>query len=105
MAEPTPDARPGGQASLDPEITAALTELASRLEQRGLRAEVYVHDGMTVTMTHRDGDTTSTIDDALRDGPGIVGEIAADIAVERGLPADWLKQIGRLAAQPPQDTA
>ena len=59
MAEPTPDARPGGQASLDPEITAALTELASRLEQRGLRAKVYVHDGMMSTMTHRDGDTTS----------------------------------------------
>ena len=45
MAEPTPDARPGGQSSLDPEITAALTELASRLEQQGIHARVYVHDG------------------------------------------------------------
>lgn len=54
-------------------------------------------------MVWREGDTTSTIDDALRDGPGIVGEIAAEIARERGLPEDWLTQIGRLVEPPPED--
>ena len=48
---------------------------------------------MAIT-TWRQGDTSSTIDDALRDGPGIVGAIAAEIAAERGLPQDWLTQIG-----------
>ena len=59
---------------------------------------------MMVIMAWREGDTTSTIDDALEDGPAIVGEIAAEIADERGLPEDWLKQIGRFAAQPTQDS-
>lgn len=56
-----------------------------------------------VIMAWCEGDTESTIDDALRDGPGIVGEIAAEIAAERGLPADWLAQLGRLAEPPPED--
>ena len=55
---------------------------------------------MAIT-TWRQGDTSSTIDDALRDGPGIVGEIAD----ERGLLADWFKQIGRLAAPLAEDDA
>ena len=59
---------------------------------------------MTVTMTYRDGDATSTIDDALREGPRIVGEIAAEIAAERGLPRDWLTQIGKVLASSPRDT-
>ena len=55
---------------------------------------------VTVVMTWRQGDTTSTIDTALRDGPGIVGEIAAEIADERGIPRDWLTQIGRILVGP-----
>ena len=35
-AEPTPGARFGGQAALDPEIVEALTELATRLQQQGV---------------------------------------------------------------------
>lgn len=58
---------------------------------------------MMEVMVWREGDTTSTIDDALRDGPGVVGEIAAEIAAERGLPADWLSQLGRLVEQPAPD--
>lgn len=58
---------------------------------------------MMEIMVWQEGDTESTIDDALRDGPGVVGEIAAEIAAERGLPADWLKQLGRLVEQPPRD--
>ena len=59
---PAPDARPGRQSSLDPEITEALTELASRLEKQNTHARVYVHDGMMIAMMHRDGDMTATID-------------------------------------------
>ena len=58
---------------------------------------------MMEIMVWREGDTESTIDDALRDGPRVLGEIAAEIAAERGLPADWLKQLGRLVEQPPPD--
>lgn len=41
-----------------------------------------------VIMAWQAGDTTSTIDDVLRDGPRIVAEIAAEIAERRGVPAD-----------------
>ena len=60
---------------------------------------------MAIT-TWRQGDTSSTIDDALWDGPEIVGETAAEIARERGLPEDWLKQLGRLVepSRPEDDT-
>ena len=50
---------------------------------------------MAIT-TWRQGDTSSTIDDALRDGPGIVAE--------RGLPPDWLAQLGDALAPPARDT-
>ena len=59
---------------------------------------------VTVIMAWRQGDTTSTIDDGMRDGPRIVGEIAAEIAAERGLPRDWLTQIGKVLASSPRDT-
>ena len=63
----------------------------------------YALGPMMATMTWREGDTSSTIDDALRDGPGIVGELAVEIADERGLPRDWLAQLGRLAEPPDED--
>lgn len=65
--------------------------------------ERYALGPMMEIMVWREGDTESTIDDALRDGPHIVGEIAAEIAAERGLPADWLAQLGRLAEPPSED--
>ena len=48
---------------------------------------------VTVIMAWRQGDTTSTIDDALRDGPKVVGELAVEIAHERGLPDHWLSRL------------
>ena len=72
----------------------ALAELNARLEQQGIHARVYVHDGMTAVMIHRDRDTTATIDEAFEDGPEVVGELAAQIAKERSLPADWLSRFG-----------
>ena len=65
----------------------------------------YALGPMMAIMAWREGDTTSTIDDAMRDGPAIVGEIAAEIADERGIPRDWLKQLWRLAEPPPEDTS
>ena len=58
---------------------------------------------MMAIMAWREGDTTSAVDSALWDGPEIVGEIAAEIAAERGLPRDWLTQIGRLVEPPVED--
>ncbi len=63
-----------------------------------MHARVYVHDGMTAAMVHRDGNTQATIDQALDEGPEIVAALAAEIAGERGLPDHWL---GRLGAEPP----
>ena len=93
MADPGPEARSGGQSSLDPEITAALAELASRLEQQGVTSKVYAHDGMMSAMAHRDGDTAATVGEALAEA-SVVEAIAAEIATERGLPAEWLSQLG-----------
>ena len=61
----------------------------------------YALGPMMVVMAWREGDTASTIDDALRDGPANVGEIAAEVADARGLPRDWLKQLGHVLAEPP----
>lgn len=72
----------------------ALAELDRRLEQSGIHARVYVRDGMTAIMVHPDGDTTATIDQALEDETGVVGEMAAEIGSERGLPEDWLRRVG-----------
>ena len=58
---------------------------------------------MMAIMAWREGDIESMIDDALRDGPAIVGEIAAEVAEERGLPRDWLKQLGHILVEPPAD--
>ncbi|MYG87318.1 MAG: hypothetical protein F4190_02150 [Acidimicrobiales bacterium] len=71
----------------------ALAELDLRLAARGLRARICVHGGMTAIMVHRDGGTEATIDQALAEGPGVVGPIAAEIARQRGLPADWLSRL------------
>ncbi|WP_420446783.1 hypothetical protein [Candidatus Poriferisodalis sp.] len=80
----------------------ALAELNGRLAGRGIHARVYVHDGMTAVMIHRDGDTAATVDEALEDGPDVVGELAAQIAAERDLPEDWLSRLG---AEPPRANA
>ena len=44
--------------------------------------------GGMVVMTWRQRHTTSTIEDAIREEPGIVGETADAISAERGLPRD-----------------
>ena len=81
----------------------ALAELATRLEQQGIHARVYVHDGMMSAMTHRDGDTTATIDGALVDGTEIIEGLATEIADDRGLPDDWLAHLGDEAPHLPRN--
>ena len=75
-------------------IDEALPELNARLEQQGIRARIWMHDGMTAVMIHRDGDTAATVDGALDEGPERVGELANEIARERDLPVDWLSLAG-----------
>ena len=72
MQEHDAGASGAGKPSLDPAVSEALTELGTRLEQQGIHARVWVHDGMTVAMTHRDGDTTATVDEALVDGTNLI---------------------------------
>ena len=81
------------QPSFHPAVFEALTELATRLGQQGVSAKVYVHDGMMTAMTHRDGDTEATVDDALGEVKELVEERTAQIATERGLPEDWLSRL------------
>ena len=112
MADSTASGPAANRTTIAPEITAALTELASRLERQGVTEtpaenapspDDTAHAPFTAITAWRESDTTSTIDDALQDGPEIVGEIAAEIAAERGLPRDWLKQISRLAEPSAED--
>ena len=72
----------------------ALADLSARLAKRGIHLRLYVHDNMTAALAHRENDTTSTIDDAMADGQGIVDELASAIAKERDLPQDWLTTLG-----------
>ncbi|WP_420621192.1 hypothetical protein [Candidatus Poriferisodalis sp.] len=76
------------------QIDDALAELNDRLAERGIHAPIYVHDGMTAVMVHRDGDMPAMFDRALEDGPEVVGELTAQIGRERGLPEDWLSRVG-----------
>ena len=46
-------------------------------EHQGASPEDYALGPMMVVMAWREGDIESTIDDAPRDGPRIVGELAA----------------------------
>jgi len=64
----------------------------------------YALGPMMIVMAWREGDTESTINDAIRDGPAIVGEIAAEIADERGIPRGWLTQIGHILVEPREES-
>ena len=91
-ADPDPDSDdlPRLHPEIDPAIADALSDLDSRLEQRGWHARIWVNGDMTAVLVHRDGDTEATVDSAIADGRKLLDELAAEIAAERGLSADWL---------------
>ncbi|WP_428118689.1 hypothetical protein [Candidatus Poriferisodalis sp.] len=90
MADTTRSTSEGVRASNSPELTAALTELANRFDQRGIRAPVCGRGGMMIAVTHRSGNTKAAINGSQGEGNENTGELAAEIASERGLPQDWL---------------
>jgi len=59
---------------------------------------------LMIVMAWREGDTTATIGDAMRDGPALVSEIAAVIADERGIPHGCLTQIGHILVEPREES-
>lgn len=84
------------------QIAGLLEELASRLAAAEVEARVYVVGGAAIAL---DWDTRrSTHDiDAVLHPRATVREMAAQIALERGLPDDWLSD-AVAAFVPPRDT-
>ncbi len=81
------------------DVADLLAELGRRLARRGVSAAVFVVGGAAVAALHlRDGRVTVDVD-ALSDDPAILEEAGA-LAVERGIPENWLNA-GARAWMPP----
>ena len=76
--------------ALDPlTISELLHELAARLAASGATAGVRIVGGAAIALMNPLRDTTTDIDAALVP-PGPIVAVVSEMAVERGLPADWL---------------
>lgn len=76
------------------QVTTLLAELGHRLGERGVATAVFVVGGAAIAAANvRDGRLTADID-ALTDDQ-VVLEEAAVLAVERGLPPDWINLSAR----------
>lgn len=76
------------------QVTTLLAELGQRLRKRGVAAAVFVVGGAAIAATNvRDGRLTADID-ALTDDQVVLEEPAV-LAVERGLPPDWINLSAR----------
>jgi hypothetical protein len=81
------------------DIRALLEELGRRLADRGIRASVYIVGGAAIALGINERRITADVD-AIFDDPAVAEEATA-MAVERGLPADWLNS--RVAMFLPDD--
>lgn len=70
-------------------IRDALNRLADKLEHRGVVAEIYVVGGSALALAYKARRITRDVD-AVFEPAAVVREIAATVAVELGLPEDWL---------------
>lgn len=82
-----------------PELNAAaieqlFAELSDELERRGQRAQLFVVGGAAMALAYDATRSTKDIDAAFEPSTA-VRESAALIAVERGLPADWLNDAAK----------
>lgn len=84
------------------EVTDLLAQLNRRLEQRGVAASIFVVGGAAVAATGVRGDRLTADIDAIT-GEQAVLEEAAAIAVERGLPENWLNPNARMWMPPLPD--
>lgn len=84
-------------------ILDALEALSERMRQKRLRAHIYIVGGAAMSLTHRRSHATFDVDALIVDETGSVVEAAHEVAVERGLPRDWLNDnIRRLSVMPPE---
>jgi len=72
------------------EIRQLLTEVGSRLQDRGVTAEVLVLGGAAVAMLYNQRRVTADVDVAVRGARETLMEVAKELATERGLPPEWL---------------
>ena len=83
-------------------ILDALEALSERMRKKRLRAHIYIVGGAAMSLTHRRSRVTFDVDALIVDETGSVVEAAREIAVERGLPRDWLNDnISQLSVMPP----
>lgn len=71
-------------------ILDALEALSERMRKKHQRAHIYIVGGAAMSLTHRRSRATFDVDALIVDEMGSVIEAAREIAVERGLPQDWL---------------
>ncbi len=84
------------------EIIAALTALATELQQRGISAEMYVVGGAAIALAFDERRSTRDID-AVFEPKAAVYRAAVVVGEQRGLPAGWLNDAvkGFLAGEDP----
>ncbi len=71
------------------EIRSLLTELGSRLASRGIEGRLFLVGGAAMALAYRRERVTRDLD-AVFEPKSEIYEEAARIAVDRGLPDDWL---------------
>lgn len=70
------------------EIRELLTELGRRLHARGVEADIYIVGGAAMALEFDERRVTADVDGIFTHGE--ISRAAAQMAEERGLPADWL---------------
>lgn len=83
-------------------VEALLTELGRRLHERGLVAELYVVGGSAMALAYDGRRVTRDVDALFRPRDEVLA-VAADMAVQEGLPADWLNDAVRTVMPPEGD--
>ena len=81
------------------EVRELLEELATRLDEAGITAGIRVVGGAALSILDQDRRSTSDVD-AVIVPAGAAADIVAQLADERGLPANWLNDAA-LAYIPP----
>jgi hypothetical protein len=71
------------------EIVELLHELSDRLESRGVHGELFVVGGAAMALAYSTRRSTSDLD-AIFEPKGVIYDVAASLAADRGLPATWL---------------
>ena len=83
-------------------LQALLTELGSRLHERGIVAELYVVGGSAMALAYDGRRVTRDVDALFRPRDEVLA-VAAEMAAQEGLPADWLNDAVRTLMPPQPD--